>query len=61
VKHVKEYDGRFLLKDPQGCYFEMAEPKAVRKTSQAFREKKEFILINVDVEEDDLFMNWPIA
>jgi hypothetical protein len=61
VKHVKEYDGRFLLKDPQGCYFEMAEPEAVRKTSQAFREKKEFILINVDVEEDDLFMNWPIA
>jgi predicted Zn-ribbon and HTH transcriptional regulator len=35
VKHVKEYGGRFLLKDPQGCYFKMAEPKAVRKTSQA--------------------------
>jgi hypothetical protein len=61
VKDVKEYGGRFLLKDPQGRYFETTEPKAVRKTSQALREKKEFTWINIDVEEDDLFMNWPIA
>jgi hypothetical protein len=39
----------------------MAEPKAVRKTSQALQRKKEFTWINTDVEEDDLFMSWPIA
>ena len=61
MKHVKEYDGRFLLKDPQGCYFEMAEPEAVRKTSQALQRKKEFTWINIDVEEDNLFMSWPIV
>jgi hypothetical protein len=61
VKHLKEYGGRFLLKDPQGRYFKMAEPKAVRKTSQALQENKEFTWINIDMEEDHLFMNWPIA
>jgi hypothetical protein len=39
----------------------MAELKAVRKTSQALQGKKEFTWINIDVEEDNLFMSWPIA
>jgi hypothetical protein len=42
VKDVKEYGRWFLLKDPQGHYFKMVEPEAVRKTSQALREKNEF-------------------
>jgi hypothetical protein len=55
VKRVKKYDGRYLLKDPNGRYFIMAEPEAVKKTSQALREKEKFKLIDGIEEDDDAF------
>jgi hypothetical protein len=55
VEHVKQYGGRYLRKDPNGRYFKMAEPEAVRKTSQALREKNKFKLIGGIEDEDDAF------
>jgi hypothetical protein len=51
VKRVRDYGGRFLTED----YFEMTEPQAVRKTSQALRENKEYTWTDANVEEDDDF------
>jgi hypothetical protein len=57
VAYVKSYGGRFLTKDTNGNYFEMASAQARTKLSQCIRENKQLMWTAVDIEdEDDAFM-----